>query len=469
MNLHTLRRAGRVVMALAAIVVAVVGAAAVAPVSAATVDAKSLSIFPKYGYHIEHGGDFVGVYRASNGTLVYCLNPSKAEPRTINLATFSRIPHLSKTVTAELAEALYAHGRARTNWEAAVMSQTLNTLAGNKRDVARRAHFVPASVGQRAASYVAEARRFHGPYRVRVSTPKALLPGQSAHGTVAVTPARPGVTVRLASPSNAAVTRTVRTGPRGTATFTYRVISTGEVHIAAQAVNLAPTTLLANNPSAFVQRMVSWKPALTASASASFQLRPSGFSNAYACTTTCNGRPVIKLSACAAASTEAQRILYHYAGHVTAINWSASNRASCKSMSITLKDGHRVSATRQYRTPRGWSAQVAVAGTFVIDCPPAPGAAATVVFSCTTASVTIGLGTAGANGAWTPMTNTSTRGYVLVIGGAVTKHVYADHGKKAVATFTMACGAHKTFTFRGGVRRANGQYNYTPKATIISP
>jgi hypothetical protein len=462
--------AGRVGIGITAVVVTVLGALALPAFTATSAQASSaLRIHPSYGYRINHGRDFVGAYRMSNGRMVYCINPTYGEPATVALSTKTRLPRLSATVTAEVSEALFAHGHARTNWQAAVESQTLNWLIGNKKAVAARAHFLPKSVGSRVTKYVAEARRFHGPYRVRVSTPTALLPGQSAHGTVSLSPARAGILVRLASSSNAAVTRAVRTGSRGTARFTYRVRTPGEVHIAARAMNLPPTTLLASDPKGRVQRMLSWRPAATHFASASFQGRVSGFSHTYGCTSTCNGHPVTTMRACVASSIGAQRVLYRYAGHTKIVSWAASSRGSCKSTSLTLKDGDRVTATRQYHSSRGWSAQVAIGGTFVVDCPAAPGVAANVVFSCTTASVTIALGVAAANGSWTPTSNASAHRYVLDITGATTRHIYADHGKTATATFRMACGAHKTFTFRGGVRRANGHYNYTPLATVVSP
>jgi hypothetical protein len=368
-----------------------------------------------------------------------------------------------------VSEVLFAHGHATTKWQAAVVSQAVNMLIGNKKAVARRAHLLPASVGKRAALYVAEARRFHGPYRVRVSTPTSLLPGQSARGTISLSPARPGVSVRLSSSANAAVSSVVRTGSHGTAAFTYRVNGPGEVHIAARATNLPPTTLLASDPKGRVQRMISWRPAVSNVASASFQRRASGFAHSYGCSSTCNGHPVTTLRACVATSTQWQRVIYRYAGHVKVLTWGPTRAASCKTTSLTLSDGDRVTAARQYRSARGWSAQVPVGGTFVVDCPAAPGVAASVVFSCTTASVTIALGVATSQGGWKPSVNTSTHRYVLDISGAAHQRLYADHGKTATATFQMACGAHKAFTFRGGVRRANGQYNYSSWATVVSP
>ena len=101
--------------------------------------------------------------------------------------------------------------------------------------------------------------------------------------------------------------------------------------------------------------------------------------------------------------------------------------------------------------------------------PGGSGVAASVVFSCSTASVTIALGVVDRQGSWKPSVNASTHRDVLDISGAAHQRLYADHGKTATATFRMACGAHWTFTFRGGVRRANGQYNYSSWATVVSP
>ena len=316
------KRVNRTWLAGLGVALAVVGAL-VLPVTSATPAHAStgLQIRSSLGYRVNHGRDFVGAYRLANGRLIYCIDPDYAEPHTVALSTKSRLPRLSPTATAEVSELLFAHGHATTKWQAAVVSQAANTLIGNKKAVARRAHLLPTSVGKRATLYVAEARRFHGPYRVRVSSrrPCCRVSRRAARSAC-----------RRRGPASPAPVQFGECG--GLARRADRPARYGGVHDRGQRAGRGPhrragdesgaDDMLASDPKGRVQRMISWRPAVSNVASASFERRASGFAHSMVCSSTCNGHPVTTLRACVASSTQWQRVIYRYAGHVKVLTWA---------------------------------------------------------------------------------------------------------------------------------------------------
>ncbi|MGI8679699.1 MAG: hypothetical protein ACR2LX_13660 [Jatrophihabitans sp.] len=422
--------------------------------------------------HRVGGGDFVGYY-VSGGTKVYCLSPSKAVPRRVSLSSGARYPGISVGASRQLAYALSRWGDARSTYSAAIESQVVNTLAGNTQDVRRRAHSLSAAVNRTVAAHVSAARSQAGPYVVLLSTPKAVLPGQSAVGSVQVRTSSghgvAGALVRLTHSANASVPAQVRTDARGVARVPYAVSDLGQVRIVATAIGLAATTLRISHPRASEQRMVSWGSRSAARGSSSFQARVSGFSNRYACTTACAGRPLTTLSACAPASRYVSRLVYRLGATALTADFPASSKPVCRTVSARPGDGTRVSAAWQYRTPHGWSRPVAAAGSFTVDCPAVPAVVATMTYDCTHAAVTIALGHANPDGSWVPAVNTSRHRFVLVVGGAKPTRVYARPGAGAVFTTAVACGSRTTYTMQAGVQRTNGAWNYGQIASVVTP
>ncbi|MDQ2796724.1 MAG: hypothetical protein M3Y06_06120 [Actinomycetota bacterium] len=434
-------------------------------------DAASGSIRVGLGHRVD-GGDFVGFYVAG-GKKVYCLSPMKVVPRTVSLSNVSRYPGLSPTASRQLAFALFHWGDARSVNEAVVESQVLNTLAGNGKDVRRRAHSLPAALSRAVAAHVVQARSQAGPYTVRVSTPRALLPGQSATGSVQVRSSNghgvAGIVVRLVHSPNATVPTQVRTDYRGLARMPYAVSDVDQVRIVATAHGLAPVTVQTSHPRSSEQRMVSWTAQIATRGSASFRGSVSGFSNSYACTTTCDGRPLTTLSACAPASRYASRLVYAVDGSRVIADFPASTKRVCRAVLAHPADGMRVTAAWQYRAPHGWSRPVPAAGTFTLDCPAAPEVTVAMSYDCTRGLVSIALGHTNPDGSRVPLVNTSRHRFVLVVGGAKTTRVYADHGRGAVFTSAVACGLAATYTMQAGVQRANGGWNYGRTASVVTP
>jgi hypothetical protein len=460
-----LRRAFRIIVVLLACLL--VGGLAAAP----RAGAGSTALRAGLGYRLP-GGDFVGFYLTSAGTKVYCLDPRKAEPSGIVLRPVHRYPGTTAAATAELAYALARWGDAGSAWSAAVESQVLNTLAGNTADVGRRAEVLAPSVAARVAVHVAAARRWHGPYSLHVRVARALGPGQSGHGTawvVAATGQRvPGLTLDLTARA-AAVPARVHTGADGRARFRYSVTGAGEVRITATAVGLAGTSILASRPASYQQHMITGRPLMRTSGSTTFQRRPNAFAHRYACTTTCDGRPSVSLTGCAPPSRYPSRLEYLAGDHLHSVLFAASATRRCATITLTLRDGDRVTAAWRYRIGGGWSRAVPLPGAFTVDCPPVPAVAVALSYDCARAWVRIALADIGAAGSWTPLVNHTRHRLMLIIGGAVNRHIAAGPGQSAIFTATADCSAPLTYTAQAAVQRSGGGYNYGPVAAVTTP
>ncbi|GAB2466300.1 Ig-like domain-containing protein [Jatrophihabitans fulvus] len=421
-------------------------------------------------------GEFVGAYVTPAGTRVWCLSPDKALPSGVVLSTRTSWPGTSATRAAAIAYALARWGAPRNRVAGAVQSQVLNTLAGNTRDVARRARLLPAAyrqaIARQVAAHVAAARRLHGPYRARVSLPSAVTPGRSGRGTVTVSAAdgRPvaGVAVTLNHTANATAPARVRTDAHGRARFTYSVTGTGEVRVRATAA-LPSRSVRVSSPRPGEQRMVAVAPAVRATAVTSFRARPGGFTHRYSCDTDCDGRPATVLRACAPAARTASRLVYRVGPRSVVASFPAGARRTCVETRLVSRDGDRVSAAWQWRVHGRWSAPVAAAGTFVVDCPAPPPVAVTMTAGCVNARVTLGLAQPGAGGTWTPFRNTSRHAMVLLVSGDRTARVVAARGGEAMWTATVPCGAGLALTARPAVQRASGGWNYGPSIAIRTP
>ena len=414
------------------------------------------------GYRLANG-DFVGYYLTSAGTKVYCLSPRKALPSAVSMSTVTRYAGASRTVSRELAYALTRWGDARGQSDAAVESQLLNSIVGNGRDVRRRAASLPKQVAGVVAHRLALARRLAGPYRVDVHLPTALLPGQSAVGTVRVLSAAghavPGVAVTLRASRNAVVPGSVRAGAGGLARFRYRVADIGAVRVSARAAGLAVTSLRTNHPASSQQRMVASAGTASASGSAGFHRSPRGFTAGYSCTTACAGRPMVTLRACAEPSSRARRMVWHAGRHVVVLTFAPTRAVTCRSSALQLADGDHVGGRWQFRTAHGWSRPVAARGAFVVDCPPVPAVAVSMSYDCTAASLTIALATV----------NTTPHQEVLVVGGAADRRIVAGRGQRAVFSTAVSCAHPLTYTMQAGIQRADGGYHYGAVAVITTP
>lgn len=454
----------------ASLVMAGAGAAVAAPPTPA---AASGTPHQGKGYAVA-GGDFVGFYLTTTGRRLYCLSPREGLPSAIRLTKTAHYPGVGKKTSAELAYALGRWGGTRTDRGAAAESQVLNTLVGNKADVARRARALPKAVAGLVHAHLRAVHRFHGPYVTRVRTPKAILPGQTATGEVSVTSTATGrrlphIPIFLGGTRNVAVPHHVRTDGKGVAHFTYRVTDTGEVHVVARAKDLPALSMYQNHPASGRQHMISPVHTVASQGSSSFRASPSGFRHHYACTTACNGRPTTVVRACNPKNHRKSRLVIHYGGRTAVIHFPTSGVRICLRKQIVTRDGEHVWARWQFRTRHGWSKPVVSHGSFTVDCPAVPPVGVTLAANCTRATLTIGLADLGKHGTWTPLVNPSRHRMVLVIGGATQLRRYAGHGGTAVFTAHVSCKTPRTYTWRAGVRRANGRYNYGPQGSITTP
>jgi hypothetical protein len=464
------RRSVTMALALVAVIAAIGGIGVAGPAADA---ASGRQVVPGKGTWIAGHTDFVGYYRAQvagHWVKVYCVSPDKAAPIRIDLRTVSRVGSASVTATRQLAETLSAHGDAQTATQAEAVSQALNEEIGNHRAVLRRAHYLPRNVQTLAMRYVREARARSGPYTLRLHLPTSPLPGQSGIGTVTLRSAAGGVAsaVTLRHTANVATPATIRTDDRGRASFTYRTVAGGAVHVAAFA-RVAPTTVRASQAGRSTQLMLTWSRTAAARATATYQGTGPRFTHRYECSNVCDGHPNVTLTACAPASSYPSRITYWYGGQTHDIAFAAAHSRVCKSWQVILADGVSVSATWRYRTPDGWTQPLPAAGWFTVDCPPAPPVAVAISYDCTDATLAVALGRQ-VDGSLVPLRNRTTHRMVLVIGGALAGRFDLAPGAIArVHSYPIKCGTPAAVTVQGGIQRASGPYNYGVVATLTTP
>lgn len=417
---------------------------------------------------------FVGYYLARVGgkwVKVYCVSPTKRTPSHIGLTSVARLSGTSTAVTAELAETLSAHGNAATARQAEAVSQALNYEIGNRAAVAQRARSLSRSVQSLAMRYVAEARRYRGGYQLGLHLSAAPLPGQSGRATVTVRGPAGGraAKITLTSSRNVSLPGWIRTDGAGRAAFTYRTTSTGDVHIAATAPALLPGTLRASAPSRTTQRMLSWSPGVSVHASAHYRGQVAGMTERYECTSTCDGNPVVTLTACAPGSAYPSRITYRYGRQTHEVDFPASPSRACQDWQTRLHDRDTVTASWRFHTMSGWTAPVAAGGSFRVDCPPVPPVALAVSYDCTTAGFTVVLGRQS-GGHLAPLRNETAHQMVLVLNGARSaRYSVAPGATAAPQSFPVDCGSAATIEVRAGIQRGDGTYNYGAATRVVLP
>ena len=431
-------------------------------------------LVPGLGIFSPDRTDFVGFYRAlvdGHWTKVYCIRPNSGEPTQISLRTLSHLPHRSRAVTRLLARTLSDHGDAGTVVEAAAVSQALNEELGNHAAVARRAQWLPDPVQPLTDQYVQEARAEAGPFRLAIDLPRSPLPGRSARGTVRLSsgtePARG--TVRLIHTGNVTVPDELSIGRSGRARFRYETVAGGPVHIRA-AARVAPDGLRASSPGAGEQLMISWARPARIHAGAGYEATGPGIAYRYACSSECNGHPLVTLRACAPASTYGSIITFRFGDDGSRhIRFAADEHRRCSSIATTLADGTPVTASWRYRMPSGWTRRFPATGAFVVDCPAAPPIAVAVGFNCDRARVSAALGSEQ-DGTLRRLYNRTSHRMVLVVSGAVSgRYVVRPGTRAAVHTFGVACGTGASVTVRGGVQRTDGSYNYGEPVQVTMP
>jgi hypothetical protein len=425
------------------------------------------------GVWIANHTDFVGYYRANvNGhwLKVYCVSPDRLVPVHITLHTVSSLPAASAARTKLVAETLSVHGNAQSATEAEAVSQAVNQEVGNQDAVARRAKYLSQTVRDLAARYVAEAHARRGPYTLDLRLPTSPLPGQSGTGSVLLRSANGGVAdeVSFRHTSNVELPQLVHTDDAGRASFRYRTVGGGAVHVRAIA-QVPPTRVQASLADRSTQVMLTWTPGRTVETVTSYQAHGPAFTHHYACTSECAGRPRITLTACAPASRYPSRITYWFDGNSHRIDFAAADHRVCSTWRTRIADRVSVSATWRYLSAHTWTAALPAAGTFVVDCPAVPHVALLVSYDCQNATLAAVLG-AAKNGALAPLRNASRHRMVLVVDGAVSGSYVVDRGTTAtVHNFGLACGTDAAVTVRGGIERANGGYNYGQPATVTLP
>lgn len=417
--------------------------------------------------------DFVGFYKAladGRWTKVYCIRPASAEPTEISLHTVRRLPSASRAVTRQLAETLAAHGDAQTLVRAAAVSQALNEEIGNHRAVVRRARWLPDRVEVLADRFVQEARALHAPYRLSIDLPNSPLPGRSATGTISLNsaagPARGAV--HLTHTANVATPGDVTIGRSGRATFRYKTVAGGPVHMAASA-RVMPATLRASSPGTGEQLMVGWSAPVGVRATATYQATGPGITYRYACSSECDGNPVVTLRACAPSNDYRSRITFWLGDRVRRLTFDAADARTCRSFKTRLADGVSVSATWRYLTPTGWTRPLPAIGAFIVDCPAPPPVAVAVSLTCSRARVSATLGTQR-DGTLRRFYNDTTHRMVLVVRGAVGgRYVVAPGTRATVHTFRVPCGIGASIMLRSGVQRTSGAYNYSEPMDVTMP
>lgn len=445
----------------------------VLPGSPSPAEAAAGAVVPGRGVWLAGHNGFVGYYRAYVGgrwVKVYCVSPDRPAPTRVSLSTVSRLGSTTPAVAQQLAETLSAHGNAQTDRQAEAVSQALNEEIGNHDAVLRRASYLPDAVQALAMRYVVEARAEHGPYSLAVRLPASPLPGRTAHGSVRLRSAVAGAIgrVTLRHTANVRTPRTVRTDGAGRATFTYETTGTGAVRLSASA-HVPPPTLRASAPDSRTQRMLSWSPAATVRAGAGYEWTAPGFAHGYHCSSECAGHPYVTLRACAPASRYASRIVFSYGGSTHRLQFAASSTRACRSYGVRLDDGVTVRAAWQYRSPAGWTAPVPAAGTFVVDCPPAPPVAVALSYDCTQAVLAVTLGRPDGT-ALVPLRNGTPHVMVLsVTGGLSGRYEILPGATAPVRTYPLQCGTHATVDIRSGVERTSGGYNWGAPAVVTTP
>jgi hypothetical protein len=306
---------------------------------------------------------------------------------------------------------------------------------------------------------------------VRLHLSGAPLPGQTGRGTATLRGPGGGraATIRLRSSGNVSLPGSVRTDSAGRASFTYRTTSTGAVHIGATATGLPPGTLRASAASRSTQRMLSWSPAVTAHASARYRGEVGGMSERYECSSACDGNPVATLTACAPASAYPSTITYRYGEEVHQVDFAAARTRSCQDWQTRLHDRDTVTASWRFDTPSGWTAPVAAAGSFRVDCPPAPPVAVAVSYDCRSATVTVLLGRQS-DGQLVALRNATAHRMVLVLDGARSaRYSVAPGAADAPHSFPIDCGTAAAIDVRAGIQRGNGSYNYGATTRVMLP
>ena len=421
--------------------------------------AAPAALRPEAGYHLP-GGDFAGFYVTRSGAKVYCIDPGKRAPSTVALRPITRYRGMTRRTADQLAYALSSWGNARTRAQAAAESQLVNTIVGNAAAVRRRSAGLPRAVRRTVAAHLRLVRARSGPYTLQVRA-RTAAPGQTATGTATLVSGTrvgvPGTVVRLRGSGNVAVPAAVRTGARGSASFRYTVTGAGPVRIDAGVSGLAPARFTGTHPAAGRQRMVTWAPAVSATAQLVFQARPGAFTHNYQCSTTCDGHPRTTLRACAAPSTYASRIVYRAGARAAALDFPAGTRTRCRSIVLVLIDQDRVTAAWMFHGPHGWTPQVAAAGTFVVDCPPVPPVEVSLRYDCTRGAFAAAV--AGRPG----------HPVVLIVSGAAARRVPAGATDVARFTASVQCGTTQTYGVQAGVQRADGTWNYGPVARVVTP
>lgn len=449
-------------------VLAICGALVVAAHAAA-----EPSVVTGRGVWIANHTDFVGYYRAYvNGhwLKVYCVSPDRRVPLHVTLRTVSSLPAANAATTRLLAETLSAHGNAQTATEAEAVSQALNEEIDNSDAVARRAKYLSKAVRDLAARYVAEAHARRGPYTLSLHLPASPAPGLSWTGTVRLHSAAGGIaeTIALRGSSNVKTPSSVRTNRTGTAFFPYRTLGGGLARVTATA-RVAPTRLQASTADRSTQVMLTWTPRAVVRAGDVYQPRVPSFTHHYSCTSECAGRPRVTLTTCAPANGYPSRITYWLGREAHRFDFAAAEQRVCRSWQVRIADRVSVSARWRYRTPHGWTAPITAEGAFVVDCPAAPPVAVQLSYNCTYARLSAVLGRLH-DGQLVPVRNSTRHTMVLEMTGWVSGRFELRPGATAVRhTIPFACGSAGAVTFRGGVQRAQGGYNYGPAAGVSLP
>jgi hypothetical protein len=401
-------------------------------------------------------GEWMGYY-VNDGHDMYCVTPGLQLTAPQNTHTVSFWPTIGVVKSKKVEYVLGQWGNTSDNNQAAAVRLALLKIIG---DHLSQAKALPASVKATADSYVALAKKYHGPYVTSVSFGTKVLDGQIGTAQVTVDSAAhqpvPGMQVALRA-SNATVPASVTTDANGLGAFQYTRTGTGTVKIIAQATNVPPTSLLASQPGG--GQLGSGLPSKE-TASAGYQVTPGGPTTSYSCTSACDGAPPVSVQFCNPAEVVPTKYTVYDNGKAVAVaKFDPSSQPACQTVTVTVQDTHVVTFSVAYFVKNKWSHRVSLPGTFTVDCPPWPPVSVTMTCNCATGQLQMSI-------APNP---THMEEIIYSVDGGPAQTSVAQPGQAATVTVPLDRTVATTVTFTGAVQRTNGQLIVPPSFSITIP
>jgi len=196
-----------------------------------TCGTTGVGFYRTYSYGIRWFGDYKGL---PDGTRGFCIDLGYWYPKTSYRYALEASPVLRNSAGREvplvnrqkMAYAAWMFGRTRNPSRQAAVMLYIHSLMGDARPGEVDPHAVGAHIASIYDTVAADARRYHGPYRLVGSFDGRLKAGEPATGTLrlvsATGAALPGVEFQLGPQGAAGVPHTVTADAQGVARFTFR-------------------------------------------------------------------------------------------------------------------------------------------------------------------------------------------------------------------------------------------------------